>query len=123
MPYERPPLSKEFLLGTSGSVPVKDPAWYEQESVELLLGARATRLDLAASTVTLSGGAVLGYDQLLLATGVRPRRPRRPVRPFPPARPFPPSRRSSPGPPRDGLARLPSRCVRHWPRSSIPTSA
>lgn len=73
VPYERPPLSKGFLLGTSGQVPVKDAAWYEQESVELLLGSRATRLDLAARTVTLSGGAVLGYDQLLLATGVRPR--------------------------------------------------
>ena len=72
-PYERPPLSKGFLLGTSGQVPVKDPAWYEQASVELILGSRATGLDLAARTVTLSGGAVLGYDQLLLATGVRPR--------------------------------------------------
>jgi 3-phenylpropionate/trans-cinnamate dioxygenase ferredoxin reductase subunit len=73
VPYERPPLSKGFLLGTSGQVPVKDDAWYEQASVELILGSRATGLDLAARTVTLSGGAVLGYDQLLLATGVRPR--------------------------------------------------
>jgi 3-phenylpropionate/trans-cinnamate dioxygenase ferredoxin reductase subunit len=73
VPYERPPLSKEFLWGTSGLVPVKDAAWYEQESVELLLGTRATRLDLAARTVALSGGTVLGYDRLLLATGVRPR--------------------------------------------------
>jgi 3-phenylpropionate/trans-cinnamate dioxygenase ferredoxin reductase subunit len=73
VPYERPPLSKGFLLGTSGQVPVKDAAWYEQASVELILGSRATRLDLAARTVTLSGGAILGYDQLLLATGVRPR--------------------------------------------------
>jgi 3-phenylpropionate/trans-cinnamate dioxygenase ferredoxin reductase subunit len=73
VPYERPPLSKGFLLGTSEQVPVKDPAWYEQASVELLLRTRATRLDLAARTVTLSGGTVLGYDQLLLATGVRPR--------------------------------------------------
>ena len=73
VPYERPPLSKGFLLGTSGQVPVKDAAWYEQASVELILGSRATRLDLAARTVTLSGGAALGYDQLLLATGVRPR--------------------------------------------------
>ena len=73
VPSERPPLSKGFLLGTSGQVPVKDAAWYEQASVELILGSRATRLDLAARTVTLSGGAALGYDQLLLATGVRPR--------------------------------------------------
>jgi 3-phenylpropionate/trans-cinnamate dioxygenase ferredoxin reductase component len=73
VPYERPPLSKGFLLGTSGQVPVKDATWYEQASVELILGTRATGLDLRARTVTLSGGAVLGYDQLLLATGVRPR--------------------------------------------------
>jgi 3-phenylpropionate/trans-cinnamate dioxygenase ferredoxin reductase component len=73
VPYERPPLSKDYLMGRSGSVPVKDPAWYEQQSVELLLGRRATRLDLAGRTVTLSDGSVVGYDQLLLATGVRPR--------------------------------------------------
>ena len=73
VPYERPPLSKDYLMGRSGSVLVKDPAWYEQQSVELLLGRRATRLDLAGSTVALSDGSVIGYDQLLLATGVRPR--------------------------------------------------
>jgi 3-phenylpropionate/trans-cinnamate dioxygenase ferredoxin reductase component len=73
VPYERPPLSKEFLLGRSRSVPVKDPAWYERQSVELLLGRRAARLDVSARTVALSDGSVLGYDQLLLATGVRPR--------------------------------------------------
>jgi 3-phenylpropionate/trans-cinnamate dioxygenase ferredoxin reductase component len=75
VPYERPPLSKEYLMGRSGSVPVKEPAWYEQQSVDLLLGQRATRLDLAARTVALSDGSVIGYDQLLLATGVRPRVP------------------------------------------------
>jgi 3-phenylpropionate/trans-cinnamate dioxygenase ferredoxin reductase subunit len=74
VPYERPPLSKEFLLGTAGAgVAVKDTAWYEQQEVELLLGLRGTRLDLAAKTVTLSDGSVIGYDELLLATGVRPR--------------------------------------------------
>jgi 3-phenylpropionate/trans-cinnamate dioxygenase ferredoxin reductase subunit len=73
VPYERPPLSKDYLMGRSGSVPVKDPVWYEQQSVELLLGRRATGLDLAGRTVALSDGSVIGYDQLLLATGVRPR--------------------------------------------------
>jgi 3-phenylpropionate/trans-cinnamate dioxygenase ferredoxin reductase component len=73
VPYERPPLSKDYLMRRSGSVPVKDPSWYEQQSVELLLGRRATRLDLADRTVALSDGSVIGYDQLLLATGVRPR--------------------------------------------------
>ena len=52
VPYERPPLSKGFLLGTSGQVPVKDAAWYEQASVELILGSRATRLDLASWLVS-----------------------------------------------------------------------
>jgi len=73
VPYERPPLSKDYLLGRSGSVPVKEPDWYEQAQVELLLGVRARTLDVAARTVTLSNGAAIGYDQLLLATGVRPR--------------------------------------------------
>lgn len=88
VPYERPPLSKEFLLaggaaarGTAGSTPdsgdgstvVQEQGWYEQQAIDLLLGVRATRLDLAARTVTLSDGSVVGYDGLLLATGVRPR--------------------------------------------------
>ena len=73
VPYERPPLSKDFLLGQSGPVPVREHAWYEQAPVELQLGVRATALDTAARTVALSDGSVIGYDQLLLATGVRPR--------------------------------------------------
>jgi len=74
VPYERPPLSKEFLLGTPGAGGVvKDTGWYEQQEVELLLGLRGTRLDLAAKTVTLSDDSVISYDELLLATGVRPR--------------------------------------------------
>jgi 3-phenylpropionate/trans-cinnamate dioxygenase ferredoxin reductase component len=73
VPYERPPLSKEFLVGDPGDGAVKDPAWYQEQSVGLRLGLRATGLDLPGRTVTLSDGSVLGYDQLLLATGVRPR--------------------------------------------------
>jgi 3-phenylpropionate/trans-cinnamate dioxygenase ferredoxin reductase subunit len=73
VPYERPPLSKEFLVGTPGDGAVKDRAWYQEQAVDLRLGLRATGLDLAGRTVTLSDGSVLGYDQLLLATGVRPR--------------------------------------------------
>jgi 3-phenylpropionate/trans-cinnamate dioxygenase ferredoxin reductase subunit len=74
VPYERPPLSKEFLLGlpaTDGTV--EDAAWYEKQEIELLLGVRGTQLDLAARTITLSDGSAIGYDGLLLATGVRPR--------------------------------------------------
>jgi 3-phenylpropionate/trans-cinnamate dioxygenase ferredoxin reductase component len=76
-PYERPPLSKEYLLGGTADVAViHDEAWYASNDVDLLLGTRATGLDLAARRVLLDdGGAVpLGYDTLLLATGARPRR-------------------------------------------------
>ena len=77
VPYERPPLSKEYLLGDTVDVKVvHDEAWYARHDVDLLLGIRATSLDLAARRVFLDdwGTAPLGYDTLLLATGVRPRR-------------------------------------------------
>jgi len=74
VPYERPPLSKEFLLGApAADSTVEDAAWYEQQEIELLLGVRGTQLDLTARTITLSDGSAIGYDGLLLATGVRPR--------------------------------------------------
>jgi 3-phenylpropionate/trans-cinnamate dioxygenase ferredoxin reductase subunit len=76
VPYERPPLSKEYLLGAADVTVVRDEAWYASHDVDLLLGTRATGLDLAARRVFLDDGgtAALGYDTLLLATGVRPRR-------------------------------------------------
>jgi 3-phenylpropionate/trans-cinnamate dioxygenase ferredoxin reductase subunit len=74
LPYERPPLSKEFLLDAStGAGAVAEPGWYVQQSIDVLLGTRATELDPAAKTLTLSDGSTLDYDGLLLATGVRPR--------------------------------------------------
>jgi 3-phenylpropionate/trans-cinnamate dioxygenase ferredoxin reductase subunit len=77
VPYERPPLSKEYLLGDTADVTVvHDEAWYASHDAGLLLGTRATGLDLAARRVFLDdeGAAPLGFDALLLATGVRPRR-------------------------------------------------
>jgi 3-phenylpropionate/trans-cinnamate dioxygenase ferredoxin reductase subunit len=74
LPYERPPLSKEFLLdAATGPATVADGGWYKQQSIDMLLGTRATELDPTAKTLTLTDGATLGYDSLLLATGVRPR--------------------------------------------------
>jgi 3-phenylpropionate/trans-cinnamate dioxygenase ferredoxin reductase subunit len=75
-PYERPPLSKGYLVGDAADVKVvQDEAWYASHDADLLLGTRATGLDLAARRVFLDGGTVpLGFDALLLATGVRPRR-------------------------------------------------
>lgn len=76
LPYERPPLSKEYLRGEQplDRLFLQPPSWYEQNDVEARLGIRATGVDPAARTVELSNGERLAYDALLLATGGRPRR-------------------------------------------------
>ncbi len=75
-PYDRPPLSKELLAGTADeeSAAYRPAWWYEEMRVELLLGARAERLDPSARAVTLDSGAELPYEQLLIATGGAARR-------------------------------------------------
>ncbi|MFH8343720.1 NAD(P)/FAD-dependent oxidoreductase [Streptomyces sp. NPDC018045] len=75
-PYERPPLSKGYLLGKEerDSVFVHEPAWYAGADIELHLGQPAVHLDPAARTVRLGDGTLIAYDKLLLATGAEPRR-------------------------------------------------
>lgn len=76
-PYERPPLSKGYLLGKddlSGAFP-HDREWYADHGVRLLTGTPATALDLAGGVVRLDGGAPVVFDALLLATGATPRVP------------------------------------------------
>ncbi|KAF4409938.1 MULTISPECIES: NAD(P)/FAD-dependent oxidoreductase [Streptomyces] len=75
-PYERPPLSKGYLLGNEerDSVFVHEPAWYAQAEIELHLGQPAVRLDRTAKAVALGDGTRIHYDKLLLATGAEPRR-------------------------------------------------
>ena len=75
-PYERPPLSKDLLLGKAepGSVFVHDAGWYADNSVELRLGTRVTSVDRAERQVHLEDGSAVGYTRLLLATGSSPRR-------------------------------------------------
>ncbi|GAB2926982.1 NAD(P)/FAD-dependent oxidoreductase [Streptomyces mayteni] len=75
-PYERPPLSKEYLLGRAerNSVYVHEPAWYAHHRVELHLGQTAVAIDRRAREVRLGDGTRLSYDALLLATGAEPRR-------------------------------------------------
>ncbi|MFH8986972.1 NAD(P)/FAD-dependent oxidoreductase [Streptomyces sp. NPDC017940] len=75
-PYERPPLSKGYLLGKEerDSVFVHEPGWYAQADVELHLGQTVVAIDRAAHTVRLGDGTVIRYDKLLLATGAEPRR-------------------------------------------------
>jgi 3-phenylpropionate/trans-cinnamate dioxygenase ferredoxin reductase component len=75
-PYERPPLSKDYLQGKADrdSIFVHAEPWYAEHGVDLSLGTAVTSLDPAARTVTTHAGAQLYYDKLLLATGSKPRR-------------------------------------------------
>jgi 3-phenylpropionate/trans-cinnamate dioxygenase ferredoxin reductase subunit len=75
-PYERPPLSKEYLQGKAGreTIFVHSPDWYDTNHVKLLLGTAVTGIDRSRREVTLSGGGHLAYGKLLLATGAVPRR-------------------------------------------------
>jgi 3-phenylpropionate/trans-cinnamate dioxygenase ferredoxin reductase subunit len=74
-PYERPPLSKEYLQGSSerDEVFVHPPDWYREHDVDLRLGATVTAIDRDAAEVVLDDGGRVGYDALLLATGSSPR--------------------------------------------------
>ena len=75
-PYERPPLSKDYLQGKADrdSVFVHPEPWYADHAVELRLGTTVTAMDPVARTVVTATDGRLGYDKLLLATGSTPRR-------------------------------------------------
>jgi 3-phenylpropionate/trans-cinnamate dioxygenase ferredoxin reductase component len=75
-PYERPPLSKEYLRGEAPreKARVHPDGFYEQHDIELRTGTRVERIDAAAHEVELAGGERLTYDRMLLATGAEPRR-------------------------------------------------
>lgn len=76
LPYERPPLSKEFLAGKKSlsDFTVHDSAWYRENEIDLRLGTRVLSVDPAAHTVMLPDNTGVGYDKLLLATGSSSRR-------------------------------------------------
>ncbi|KZS60893.1 NAD(P)/FAD-dependent oxidoreductase [Mycobacterium ostraviense] len=76
LPYERPPLSKEFLAGKKSldEFTVQNSDWYRDHDVDLRLGARVSSLDPAAHTVGLPDDTTVHYDKLLLATGSASRR-------------------------------------------------
>ncbi|MGW1671199.1 NAD(P)/FAD-dependent oxidoreductase [Streptomyces sp. NPDC002324] len=76
-PYERPPLSKGYLLGKAerDSVFVHEPSWYARHDIELHLGQTVDAIDRTAKTVRFGDdGTLVQYDTLLLATGAEPRR-------------------------------------------------
>jgi 3-phenylpropionate/trans-cinnamate dioxygenase ferredoxin reductase subunit len=74
-PYERPPLSKDVLLGkaTVDDVRLRSREWYEAHDVDLRLATCVRRIDRGNRRVLLDDGAALPYDHLVLATGSRPR--------------------------------------------------
>ncbi|MFF0453073.1 NAD(P)/FAD-dependent oxidoreductase [Nocardia africana] len=76
LPYERPPLSKEHLLGKKSlaDFTVHTEQWYRDHGVDLLLGTTVTAIDRSSKTVALPDGSTRPYDKLALATGSRSRR-------------------------------------------------
>ena len=79
-PYERPPLSKEYLRGEAGpdKLFVHKEGYYEAAAIELRLGQTVTGIDVDGQAVELASGERLPYDSLLLTTGARPRQLRLP---------------------------------------------
>ncbi|OBB35955.1 FAD/NAD(P)-binding oxidoreductase [Mycobacterium sp. 852002-51961_SCH5331710] len=74
LPYDRPPLSKEVLRAETDDVTLKPAEFYEENNITVRLGNGARSLDTAAQTVTLADGSELGYDELIIATGLVPKR-------------------------------------------------
>lgn len=74
-PYERPPLSKEFLRGERDlqSTFVRPAAWWDDHGIETRFGTRADRLDTASREVVLEGGERIAFDRAVVATGGRNR--------------------------------------------------
>src|SRR5438093_10266137 len=70
-PYERPPLSKEYLRGEStvDDALLRPASWYQDNDVELQGGVRAERIDPAARVVGLADGTEVSYRKVLVATG------------------------------------------------------
>ncbi len=75
LPYQRPPLSKAFLKGAMGrdGLPLRAEQFYRDHDIDLRLGEKATRVDLAARRVERASGLPLEFEHLVLATGARPR--------------------------------------------------
>jgi 3-phenylpropionate/trans-cinnamate dioxygenase ferredoxin reductase subunit len=77
LPYERPPLSKGYLLGkmTATELRIEAENWFRQHAVDVRLGTSAELVEPRHHLLHLSTGECLGYDAALIATGGRPRRP------------------------------------------------
>src|SRR4051812_13558460 len=76
LPYQRPPLSKEFLLGETSeqNLVLRDGAFFASKRIDLLLDRRVVRIDRTGRQVALADGACLDFDKLVIASGSRARR-------------------------------------------------
>ena len=76
LPYERPPLSKDYLRGESPreDARVHPEGFYAEHEIDLRTGTTVEEIDVDASEVALAGGERVGYERLLIATGAEPRR-------------------------------------------------
>jgi 3-phenylpropionate/trans-cinnamate dioxygenase ferredoxin reductase subunit len=74
-PYQRPPLSKDFLTGKqdASSLPLRGLVFYEKHRVDLILGNKVTEINRGAKRVHLAGGGTIDYGHLILAVGARNR--------------------------------------------------
>lgn len=74
-PYQRPPLSKEFLTGaaTEDSLWILRPQWIADNDIEIITGATVTRIDTSSRTIELDGQTPIAADAVLFATGGSPR--------------------------------------------------
>ncbi|WP_192831019.1 FAD-dependent oxidoreductase, partial [Mycobacterium sp. UM_Kg27] len=76
-PYDRPPLSKQMLRGEvedPNDIALKPASFYDDNGITLRLGVPALGIDAAAHTVELADGQLIGYQQLVIATGLVPNR-------------------------------------------------
>ncbi|MEV6070434.1 FAD/NAD(P)-binding oxidoreductase [Nocardia sp. NPDC052001] len=73
-PYDRPPLSKQFVRGEIDDTALRPAEFFTENRIDLRLGVTATGVDTTARRVRLGDGDTIGYDQLVIATGLRPRR-------------------------------------------------
>src|SRR5579864_5663789 len=75
LPYQRPPLSKDYLAGklTADSLPLRARVYFENHHIDLRLGERAAAIDRKARQVKLASGVAVPYEHLVLALGARNR--------------------------------------------------
>ncbi|MGA9870315.1 MAG: FAD-dependent oxidoreductase [Rhodococcus sp. (in: high G+C Gram-positive bacteria)] len=74
LPYDRPPLSKEVLRGERADTTLEPQEYFDRHGIRLQLGVAACALDPAARVLSLADGTTIEYDDLVVATGLRPRR-------------------------------------------------